>query len=164
MSKSSRVVNSPYFDLAVQVDEESAEMVMYLKTPFQTTKSLPHTHEMLNEYLPGVLCTRCFNKENLPFCEKVKDTNLAHLFEHILLEYLIEERGKYADEKISYKGVTSWDWREGKDAVGTYRISISITHEETMVLHNALRKAIELVERLLKGMQPVPAPVPVYTR
>lgn len=160
----SQIVNSPYFDLHVQVEEDSAEMVMQLKTPFQTTKALPHTHQMLHEYLPAVLCTRCFNQENLPFEEKVKDTNLAHLFEHILLEYMIQEKGSECNEKISYRGVTSWDWREGKDPVGTYRIKILVTQEETMVLHNALRKAIELVERLLNGLQPVPAPVPAYTR
>lgn len=165
MINSSKIINSPYFDLSLTIDSKSAEMVMSLKTSFQTTKSLPHTYETLNTYLPGVLCTKCFNADNLPFEEKVKDTNIAHLFEHILLEYLIDERKKdNCDEKVTYRGVTTWDWREGKDPVGTYRITVSVSQEETMVLHNALRKAIELVERLLKGMQPAPAPLPAYAR
>lgn len=163
MSKKNTIVNSPYFDLSLCMEESSVEMVMHLKTPFQTTKALPHTHDMLHECLPGVLCTRCYNKENLPFKEKVKDTNIAHLFEHILLEYLREEKLRTGAEHVSYRGVTSWDWRDGKDPKGMYRIKVTISRDETMVLKNALRKAIELVERLLNGLQPVPVPAPAYT-
>ncbi len=151
---SKKIINSPYFDLSVQVDENSADMAMRLKTPFQTTKNIPHIYEVLNTYLPEVLNTKCFNRENLPFHEKVKNTNLAHLFEHILLAYMIEERKKYSDDETYFRGLTEWDWRAGKDPEGTYRIHVNVKQEDNHLFEEALQKATELVEALLHSVEP----------
>ena len=156
MSKHSTIINSKSFDLTLAADEESVELCMQLKTPFTTTKSIPSTFEFLQDNFPEVLVTKCYNKESLPFSEKVNDTQIGHLFEDVLLQLLAEDHNR------TFLGVTNWDWREGKDPKGTYYITISVSLNEMYLLKNALRKAVELIEQLLGQVRPQPAIRPVY--
>lgn len=156
MGKYLTSINSESFDLTVSAEGETAELCMQLKTPFTTTKYIPHTYDFFVNNFPGVLETKCYNKENLPFCEKVKDTQIGHLFEHVLLQILAEENNKH------FRGVTEWDWREGKDPLGKYYITVSVSQNEMHLLNKALQKAVELIEQLLGGLKPQPVSVPVY--
>lgn len=143
-------IDSQSFKLNINISDNFSEIVMQLKTPFQSTKTLVHAHEILTENLPEVLSSRCSNKENLPFREKVKNTNLAHLFEHILLQHLANAKGKNKDN-LSYKGMTNWDWREGKDPVGVYRITIHIQKVESQVLKSAIDESTVLFEKIINA-------------
>jgi hypothetical protein len=115
------------------------------------TGHFPHTRTLLSNKLPGVLETRCFNNRNLPFKEEVKGTELGHLFEHMLLEYL------YLEDKLRgvlgvHTGKTSWDWEVNPR--GFFEIEIDVRAEKHSVLVKALRKTIALYEELVMSMSP----------
>ena len=80
--------------------------------------------KILQRNLPQVLDALCFNDSNLPFDIEVKNTEMGHLFEHIILEYMCEEKIKNGFPKASFKGVTNWNWK--KDIQGTFHIQIEI--------------------------------------
>lgn len=69
----------------------------------------------LCEMLPNLTDHRCTNRHGLPFTEELADTELGHVFEHVVLE-LLSQREIYA------QGQTTWDWEH--DAIGTYHVSL----------------------------------------
>jgi hypothetical protein len=70
----------------------------------------------LCEMLPTLTDHRCINRHGLPFTEELNDTELGHVFEHVVLE-LLSQREIYA------RGQTTWNWE--RDAIGTYQVTIS---------------------------------------
>src|SRR3989344_4488342 len=79
-----------FFDLAIRHRRVQTMITMELSIPSVTTKDFPQTFAILQKRLPSVLQSQCFNEENIPFLLEVKTTEIGHLFEHILLEYLCE--------------------------------------------------------------------------
>jgi hypothetical protein len=75
------------YRLAIKNSHKGTTITMYLNTPFFYTKYLPKTHRILKTMVPQVLKTQCFNDSNLPFNVEVRDTEIGHMFEHIILEF-----------------------------------------------------------------------------
>ncbi len=145
-------INSPLFDyghykLYVRTDYNQTSITMFLQTPFYHTKSVPNTHEILNNILPQVLKNKCFNDSNLPFKEEVKNTEIGHLFEHIILEYLCQIKVRNGYRKASFSGLTEWDWK--KDLKGTYHIKIKIDPTDLIFFNKALNESVILLNKIL---------------
>ncbi len=111
------------------------------------TSQFPDTHKILTKLMPEVLATKCFNPDNLAFKDEVRDTELGHLFEHILLANLCELGCKNKDNQIQFRGVTEWDWK--KDHQGTFHITIDSGLKNLHKLEIALERTSKLVNKII---------------
>lgn len=119
---------------------------MRFPTTLLSTQSLPMTNRMLDEHLPSIFTSTCYNPQNLRFEDEVKKTEIAHLFEHIILEYLVLSSLQKSNRV--YEGVTSWDWR--KEKRGTFRIKINVGIKESFHLAVAIDKAYKLLSKIIE--------------
>ncbi len=115
------------------------------------TGQLPHTYKVLRSLLPSVFRTRCYNENNYPFSVEVKKTELAHLFEHVMLEYLCQYKIAMGHKRVSFAGVTDWNWRD--DPYGTFHITLEIGKREQMAFDHAFKKSVALFESLFNEKQ-----------
>lgn len=141
--------SSALFDLNVSVLQDSTLITMQVHSAHVTTRRLPKTTALLKLHCPTVLKTKCFNEENLPFRKEVRDTEIGHLFEHMLLDFLCKEAIAAGANEALYKGDTSWDWNVA--ARGSFEITISLGMEEEKLLKKALPKAIAVTETILSS-------------
>ncbi len=142
--------NYGQYKLAVNnFSSQETSITMLLDTPHFHTKHLPLTHSILERTLPQVLHNECFNDSNLPFREEVRNTEIGHLFEHIILEYLCQIKVKNGYRKASFTGVTEWDWK--RDTKGTYHIKIKIDKKDKMFFKSALNESVNLLNKILIG-------------
>jgi len=130
--------------------KNKTDMVMHVFHQARSTGDLPQTVALLKHYLPSVLEAKCFNQDDLPFCEEVKKTEVGHLFEHILLEYLCVEKVKSGVKKISYSGETTWK----KKNISKFFITISAGDKDYDVWDEAMSKTIYLMNEILARPSP----------
>ncbi len=136
-----------YYQIKGKFDLDGTSLVMKVpETGHVTTQTLPLTEEVLGKYLPTIFGCQCFNDANKNFREESKNTELGHLFEHIMLEYLCMEKLK-DNEDASYEGKTSWNWE--KDPKGTFYIEIMTGMEDVELIKKAFNKSIGLLKRIL---------------
>lgn len=145
--KITRKYNENLFLLDINQGIKDTGIKMKLFTNYVTTESLPNTYEALQKFLPSVLDSKCFNDEDLIFNEEVKTTEIGHLFEHILLEYLTKLKLFYDNEDISFSGTTSWDWN--RDEHGVFHIRINAGLREAHIFEEALEKSIKLMNKII---------------
>lgn len=100
--------------------------------------------------LPGLARHRCLNDDGRPFAEELADTEVPHLFEHVVLELMAE-----AGSPRSLRGETAWDFR--RDGHGVFRVSLE--YDDDLVCLGAIKSADKLVGYMLHGgeMPDVPA-------
>ncbi len=115
---------------------------------FLYTSQLSATVKVLEEQLPSIFCCQCFNDDNIPFTKEVENTELGHLFEHILLEFLCKEKLHLGENSADYSGVTNWNWK--RDPRGTFRININIGKEESHIFASALQHTVALVNQIIE--------------
>lgn len=141
------LIYEKHYSLAVKHVPYQTNIKMSLSTPYFHTHALPHTYNVLEENLPTVLDTQCFNDSGFPFDTEVKNTEIGHLFEHILLEYLCQLKIKNGHKKATFRGVTNWNWK--KDARGTFYINIDLNPKDVIYLDIAIEKSIILLNKIL---------------
>jgi hypothetical protein len=112
------------------------------------TSSYPQTLEILKTHLPGVLKTKCFNESGNGFSEEVLDTEVSHLFEHILLQYLYELKKSECSDPVTFSGWTVWDW--SKDPVGTFNIIVDADCSYKTIFEEAFNKSVALTNYILQ--------------
>jgi len=136
-----------YFSLAVSCSKLGTNITMQVFTEEVTTKHMKDVSRLLKIYLPTILESTCFNTKNLSFDKEVTHTELGHLFEHILLEYLCKEKIRSGSNEAVFKGVTKWNWN--KDTFGTFHIQIDVPHAEKDLLYFALEQSVLLLKRII---------------
>lgn len=134
---------------------------------FCTTTQLPEISSHLNTLLPEILVAACDNPKQLPFYLEMMDTQTAHLFEHIVLEYLCKLRLNEGAQEASYEGRTFWDATNPSGEEST----IAVSRQGETILHfaHAVRLSAKLLTRLIhitqaaytgahaeRGVQPLP--------
>lgn len=120
---------------------------MKMVTPLLTTEGIPYVLPFLSEKIPGILRNKCINYDNLPFRKEVLNTEVGHLFEHMVLEFLCQEKRLVGDRSAVYNGTTSWNWN--KEKKGTFHISIGVGIEEKELVTLAIIRSIGLMNELL---------------
>lgn len=138
-------------------------ILMKLLIPEVNTSYFPQTHQLLQLYLPTIFKSACYNDEHLPFAKEVARTELGHLFEHILLEYLCIIQLENGLDYASYEGVTNWDWTH--DPKGTFHITIHAKSEELERLTIAVERTVQLMNIILNKNQNIvdTLPIPSHT-
>jgi len=139
------------FSLAVTQQPTSTKIIMQLFNNKISTSEIPFVTELLNDHLPTVLLTKCYNETNLPFAVEVRNTELGHLFEHILLEYLCQLKIAKGFSQASFSGRTSWNWV--KDPMGKFHIRLSCGSKDADILPLAIEKTIALMKILMQYNQ-----------
>ena len=139
------------FSLTVNRKANSTTIYMELFTQEVNTRTNPLTVQLLKEYLPSVLRSQCFNDDNLPFAQEVRQTEIGHLFEHILLEHLCLLKLSHGHNSATYRGVTDWNWI--KEKRGTFHIQINAGRNESNFFEEALQKTIRLTETIMQNAQ-----------
>ncbi len=123
------------------------------------TSAIPETLFILKQHLPSILMAQCFNDEEIPFAIEVQKTELGHLFEHILLEYLCKLKLANGSTEASFSGRTYWNWK--KDPRGTFHIVIRTGYANAAIFPLALEQTIQLMKILLHSIQlSVSIPIP----
>lgn len=153
--RKNRIYSSPYFTLSLTQLTSQTKLHMQVLVPIVNTRHLPHTYTFLEKNFPEVLRTQCFNDLNLPFRKEVKATEMGHLFEHILLVNICQLIVSSGRKKVVVNGVTEWNWM--KEPEGVFHILVDIGKKDFNFLVEALKKTIELFERLFGLSLPSPA-------
>jgi hypothetical protein len=141
-----------YFSLEVLQKTNSTKIFMQLFLNQVNTSNIPFIVEILQENLPNVLLTQCFNDENIPFRIEVRNTELGHLFEHILLEYLCQLKIAKGFATASYAGRTRWNWI--KYPHGSFHIQLNCGIRDADILPIAIHKTNELMKTIMQSTQP----------
>lgn len=123
-----------------------------INEPFHTLDPFPHALEMLSRYLPIIMTCECDNGCNHSFADEVPHTETGHLLEHILLEYLCEQKLNAGFRRAEFSGRTSWNWV--KEKRGTFHIVIQKNSEDAPFLNPALHQSLSLLDRILTTKQP----------
>lgn len=135
------------FSLFIRQNTSSAKIKMMMLSEPLNTADMPYTVEILKNFLPSVLTTECFNDQNLPFAKEVKRTEIGHLFEHILLEYMCQLKITKGYRSAVFAGRTRWNWE--RDPRGMFHISINCTKKDNEILTDAIEMTIVLMKILL---------------
>lgn len=135
------------FSLAIKQSSTYTRISMQVLHKSLTTASMPFIVTLLKRELPNVLLTECYNDDNLPFAAEVRNTELGHLFEHILLEYLCQLKIAKGCVQASYSGRTRWNWI--RDPRGLFHISLTCGQADADILPIALEKTITLMKLIL---------------
>jgi hypothetical protein len=135
------------FSLQILQKTSSTNIIMQSYQEHVSTGHIPFIEELLRKHLPTVLLTQCFNEEQLPFALEVKSTEIGHLFEHILLEYLCQLKIAKGAQSAVFSGRTSWNWI--KDPRGKFHIRLTCGKKDADILPFALEKTINLMKIIL---------------
>ncbi len=143
----SSTFKSKYYSLNIKFDPAQTYIKMQMLHNIFHTSKLPQTHQILSQLLPNIHTSECFNDSKLPFSSEVKNTEIGHLFEHILLEYICKFKFLYQKENITVSGETSWNWQ--KDRLGLFHIHINFGKENSEIFSEALNHATVLLNTIL---------------
>lgn len=142
-----RMASENLYTLSVLPSREKTTIVMKLLIPQVTTRDFPQTVKLLKSFLPSIFRSSCYNDDELQFKDEVIQTEVGHLFEHILLEYLCLQKLDRGFNNAVYEGVTDWNWM--RDPRGTFHITITATQEEFELFSSALQQTIKLTNIIL---------------
>ena len=139
--------HSQLFDLIIRQTRTATAIDMQLNLTTVNTSDLPNTLVFLRENYPSVLKTQCYNDQNLPFIVEVQQTEIGHLFEHILIDNLCALKIKSGAKSAVFNGTTSWNWK--KNPYGSFQIWIDIGRKDFDLLNEGLRRTIQLTKNLI---------------
>lgn len=147
VSRMLEVYKSDIYTISLIKKDLNVVIGMQINNPFLSTGHYPNTFEFLKVELPSVLTTKCYNDKNLPFSIEVKNTELGHLFEHILLEKLCLRKLSSGRKEATFAGRTEWDWI--KNPYGYFQIKVELRRSDFRFLRSALFETISLFNNLI---------------
>jgi hypothetical protein len=105
------------------------------------TGQVPHVPRQLFRLLPRLSKHTCHNGDGLSFRQECRNTEIPHLFEHLIIELQLQAQQNESD---LLSGETEWDWRE--DPRGHFHVFVDYDNELLAV------GAIRLAERILRSL------------
>lgn len=147
-----RVTNKYYyktefFGLLVDIKEKSSQITMEMFISVVSTKRIPQSFFLLKKNLPSVFNSTCFNEYNYPFKKEVRNTEIGHLFEHILLEFVCQMKRDSGVTAPVHNGVTNWNWY--KDRRGVFHINIDAGRGDEEIMSVSIHKSMKLLSDIL---------------
>lgn len=85
----------------------------------QRTDTLPGFSKRLLSFLPQLRIHACHNDAHKSFSMELENTEVAHVFEHVVVE-LVAQLGRHPRSEI--RGKTAWNF--AVDGQGVYRVRI----------------------------------------
>lgn len=86
------------------------------------TNEHPHLPDTLFDIIPSIREHRCDNDESLTFEVEAQDTEIPHLFEHLVIELQVRAMGG------ALSGETSWDWT--REPHGWFHVAVDYHNRE----------------------------------
>jgi hypothetical protein len=145
------MVPFPNFQIENCINENTAIINLQMQTPFVTTGNLNYTFKFFEKFLPKILTSTCFNYLNLPFYIEIRNTELGHLFEHILLEKLCEVKLLTGENSATFRGTTTWNWKN--EPFGLFHIKINIKNNDINFFDQAFLESCNIFNGLLNYNQ-----------
>lgn len=102
------------------------------------TNEHPHLPDTLFDMIPSIRSHRCDNDDRLTFEVEAQDTEIPHLFEHLVIELQVQAVGG------SLSGETSWDWT--RDPRGCFHVAVDYRNRELAL--GAVRLAIRIINAI----------------
>lgn len=143
--------SNEYYSFDVKQHTNSAAITMIMLTSYVTTAYTPQAHSILKKRLPSIMRSKCFNENNYAFPEEVKNTEIGHLFEHIILEHLSQLKLSQGVKNPVYNGLTSWNW--AKKERGVFHIEIDAGLEDKEIFGIAVQMSSKLLNEILRSVQ-----------
>lgn len=152
-----RNYNSKNFFVTASQLDDCVFLTQTVHNPIVGTRELPYTYRVLEKTIPSIFKNHCDNYKKYPFVKEVKDTEVGHLYEHLILEYL-KLIGVKKFGKADFSGETSWDWAREKK--GTFRIIIYSNKSQNNLFNHAFKKATLVLEKIYNGQRAGSVPRP----
>jgi hypothetical protein len=137
----------PLYQITHQDVGDSWNIDFTITEPFHTLDAFPHATTTLTSQLPIIMKCDCYNEGGLPFSEEVKHTETGHLLEHILLEYLCQEKLAAGYDRAEFCGNTSWNWV--KEKRGCFHITINKDVKDSSFFMPALKQSLHLLNQIM---------------
>ena len=129
-------------EICVQPDTRRIKLTVEMPDPDRFhTSQVPHLPRMLFRLFPRLAHHKCDNDLGLSFRQECRQTEIPHLFEHLIME--LQAQAQYADVLI-LRGETEWNWRV--DPRGRFHVYVEYENELLAV------GAIRLAERILSAL------------
>ncbi len=126
-------------EICIRPDVHRIQLVVEMADPDRfLTSQVPQLPRHLFRLLPRMRRHTCHNDSGNTFCQECRETEIAHLFEHIIIELQLQAQQEPTDV---LRGETEWNWHV--DPRGRYRVSVDYQNELLAV------GAIRLAERVL---------------
>jgi Cyanophycin synthase-like N-terminal domain len=145
------------FSLSIVQKRTRTTIVMDVLHHYISTEEIPMITDVLQKNLPSILGSTCYNDLDLPFHEEVQQTELGHLFEHILLEYLCQYKIAKGARRATYTGRTTWNWV--RDPFGRFHIYLTCGRKDADILPIALEQTVSLMKIILGYHHSLSSPV-----
>ncbi len=136
-----------FFSLSIEEKIGQIQIVMSVNSNCVTTTNIPCVRDSLKTKIPGIFSTKCFNYKKQPFYEEVANTELAHLFEHIILEKFCELKASLDYEQFTIRGNTEWNWH--KNPKGTFLIKLSVKKHDRTIFYQSLKDSIQIYNHIM---------------
>lgn len=121
----------------VEVGEGTVEALVRVTDPaLRSTANIPGCADRLMALLPGLVRHSCDNDAGVDFTRELRDTELAHAFEHVAAELMA-----LSGSPRTLRGETRWNFAD--DGAGVYRVTLSF--DDDLVALAALREAAGIV-------------------
>ena len=104
------------------------------------TSLLPGIDKHLIKHLPALKYHLCDNEFSRTFPDELKDTEIAHAFEHVLLQKIgdLDPRAK------AVKGETHWDWKKSP----RFSYEIDLVYRNDPVVLKAISSSIDVFRKI----------------
>lgn len=143
-----------HYTLFLTQHPEALELCLQVINTPLTTYGLPHITPLLRELIPSVLRSQCFNDQGLPFRKEVYATEVGHVYEHVLLEFLTREQSRI--QLIPFRGLTAWNWQT--DPRGVFHIQVQGPIENQTQIYKAIVNTNRVFESLFQTTLMTPWP------
>lgn len=129
------------------LNENRSQVQMTIQFPEDcwSTSALPSTTKFLKKHRPSVFNCQCFNENKHSFAHEVKNTELAHLFEHLVIDEMRNLKAKTYDAE--FEGETAWDWH--RHPIGSFKITFKLSQGDAKYFQPALIKSVQTLEKLI---------------
>ncbi|MCX8007345.1 MAG: hypothetical protein N3B11_04420 [Coriobacteriia bacterium] len=130
---------------AVTVCPDRVDVVVGVDaTEAMRTSSIPGLAERVREILPTLEMHLCDNPSGRSFAEELADTEVPHLFEHVVMEIMA-----LAGSPRTLRGQTRWDFK--RDGKGVFRISVE--YDDDLVCLGSIKLADQVMKHLVDNAE-----------
>lgn len=128
--------------------QKKGEIVLFFlsRTKIISTKKLPRVVNTIEKVLPSVFNNTCYNDQGKCFKDEVKNTETAHLLEHLIIEFMVQKE-KSKGNKTTIRALTSWNWN--KNPFGSFKITIKASQIASRSFEDSFQASISLLEKIL---------------
>jgi hypothetical protein len=127
-------------EICVQPDERRIKLTVEMPDPDRfLTSQVPHLPNRLFRLFPTLARHKCENGLGLTFRQECRQTEIPHLFEHLIIE--LQSQAQPAEV---LRGETEWNWVV--DPRGRFHVQVDFENELLAI------GAIRLAERLITSL------------